>query len=289
MFDEKIVCPACGSFESISTEVSITQTGIGGIIYRRCLSCKSYFNPNMYQKIQKIKHIQQHTAYGNLRTGLELVEYKSLMYRSILELIKRYFPPPANILDVGCSFGGFLVQARDSGYVGFGMDIFPEAVEYTRSLNFNVALSDKICDVPFFKENELDIITILDTNYYFPDQPRELLEAWKKLKSGGFLVMRVSDKNWLFSFGLFLSKIYPKIASKIVRRAINDHLFSMPVKSLLRLLVSLEFKILYASPSSAMHSKNSSFAVKMAFRLGYLVWKFTGSFIAPGCVIIAQK
>jgi len=63
----------------------------------------------------------------------------------------------------------------------------------------------------------------------------------------------------------------------------------MPVKSLIELLESMDYIILYTSPSITQHSLNTSFQFKATFIFGYVLWKVSGTFLALGCGIKAQK
>jgi SAM-dependent methyltransferase len=210
------------------------------------------------------------------------------MYRSVLALLQKYVLPPASLLDVGCGFGGFLREAREAGYSVSGIDIVPEAVDAVRSQGFSAEQRFSLADVSF-KHNSMDIISMLDVNMYFPDQPGELKSAYNLLRTKGFLVMRVVDKSWMFHLGLILSGIRPDLGQGMLRRAINDHRFSMPVKSLLKILKHSGFDVVYASPVGGLHSNNSSMAVKMSFAIGALVWSVSKRFMAPGALILAQK
>ncbi len=73
-----------------------------------------------------------------------------------------------------------------------------------------------------------DVISVLDANIYWPNQPDELAEIYNRLKPGGFLVMRVVDKSWMATMGAMLQQVAPARGEKILRRAVNDHRFSMP-------------------------------------------------------------
>jgi SAM-dependent methyltransferase len=42
----------------------------------------------------------------------------------------------------------------------------------------------------------LDVVSVLDCNYYWPNQIPELRAIRRKLQPGGLLVVRVVDKSW---------------------------------------------------------------------------------------------
>ena len=76
---------------------------------------------------------------------------------------------------------------------------------------------------------------------------------------------------------------------KLLRRAVNDHRFSMPAGSFLQLLEQTGFRVISATPRGAIHSDDTSLGVKLSFGLGIALWKTLGVFLAPGAVVIAEK
>ncbi len=283
-----VVCPACGGISSNSTEVQFHQASRGRKVWHYCLDCKAFFDPDRYDKESEVVHTQD-MAWGASDSGKELNTFKIKMYLSVLQLLRKHCPPPATLLDVGCGYGGFLVEAKGAGYKVSGFDILPEAVAYVGSRGIPTTLSFSIKDVQNIPDESLDIVTCLDCNCYWPDQRAELQSALAKLKYGGYLAMRVVDKSWLFSLGLSMSRLAPKRFSALLIESVNDHRFSMPVGSLLELLRSCGFSLVHASPYGALHSDKSRWAVKLAFHIGGLIWKMTGKFTAPGAVILAKK
>jgi SAM-dependent methyltransferase len=210
------------------------------------------------------------------------------MYLSIVRLLSRHAPSGSLILDVGCSFGGFLEQARIHRFGVQGMDIVPEAVEYVRQLGIpcQVAASIGELDLP---DASMDIISVLDSNYYWPDQRAELRACWRKLRRSGLLILRLVDKSWMLASALATREMFPKLSAHLCEKAVNDHRVSIPLSSMLRLLREERFEIVYASPRGALHSDQSSAAVKVSFVLGYVVWHLTGFNVAPGALVLTRK
>ena len=281
-------CPACGNNSSQCTKVPF-HTYRGGSVWYRCLVCGSFFDSEAYDKEKEALHTRLNTTYGEPVLGKDLNEFKMRMYRCVLTLLKRYCPPPAVLLDAGCSFGGFLTIARKAGYEVHGFDILSHAVEYVRSLEIDCEVSYSINDVKRVGDSALDIVSCLDCNCYWPNQPHELHNVFAKLKPGGYLAMRVSDKSWMCALGLIIHRIAPKLGKKILMTAVNDHRFSMPVRSLLNVLHSCGFEVVYASPIGAVHSHKARWSVKLAFVVGSFAWRTTRIFIAPGALILARK
>ena len=241
-----------------------------------------------YNIESEIQHTQKMT-WGDAEQGAALNHLKQRMYQSILrQLVKHVQPAGHSLLDVGCSYGGFLEAASSTGFEVCGFDIVPEAVAYVQQKRLKAQCCGTVSE--FVLESEpFDVISVLDANIYWPDQPGELREIYQRLKPGGILVMRNVDKSWMARIGAFLQHVSPVRGERILRRAVNDHRFSMPTRSFLGLLQQTGFRVISASPRGAVHSDETSSAVKLSFALGTALWHSLGIFLAPGAVIIAQK
>ena len=281
-------CPACGSKDSISTGVALIRYVRGNSIWSQCRKCRSFFYPVKYDRQADLLYTIS-APYGLPESGRELNKFKRRMYRNVLALLLKYCAPPATLLDIGCAYGGFLLEAREAGYAVFGSDIVPNAVQYVQSFNIPAELSSCIGDVSLIKEGTLDILTCLDCNCYWYEQSLQIRQAFDKLKPGGYLAMRVVDKSWLFAIGLRIHGIDRRLAQLFMAQAVNDHRFSMPIKSLLRLIKSNGFTIAHASTAGARHSDNSRIVAKVAFGVGSLLWKTLRIPIGPGALILARK
>lgn len=288
MADNTETCLVCATAGSMSRRYMVAlSTGRGLRRWDRCKNCGSYCDATPYNIVAEVKHTRT-CSWGRLQSGLRLNEYKTRMFLSVLKLLGRYAPARGTLLDVGCSYGGFLQCAREHGYEVSGMDIVPETVKYMREHGF-VCHAVKSVGELSIPDGSLDVVSVLDCNYYWPSQIPELQAIRRKLRPRGLLVMRVVDKSWMFAAGLVLRKCLPSIGGWVCRRAVNDHRVSIPVRSLLRILSSEGLSVLYASPRGAMHSDRSSIAVKLGFAIRNLVWLVSQRYLAPGCLILMQK
>ncbi len=241
-----------------------------------------------YRLETEVSHTQQ-MAWGELERGEQLNDFKQRMYHSIVQAVCAHCDPPGRaLLDVGCAYGGFMQAAAAAGFSVWGYDIVPEAVARVRSAGMSAQCCGQLSQFSLRSE-PFDVISVLDANIYWPDQPEELRQIHAHLKPGGLLVMRVVDKSWLATIGAALRQVAPERSARIVRRAVNDHRFSMPVGSLLRVLQQTGFRVISASPRGALHSDDSSLPVKLSFAVGIAAWQAAGVFLAPGAVIVAER
>ena len=286
---EQVRCSACGYTAETRLDTILIPSTRGLKPWKRCSACQAYFLVESYMPRQEVTHTEK-TSWGKSDTGKELNRFKKRMFLSVIGLLKRYCPPPASLLDVGCSYGGFLMEASKAGYQVRGFDIVPEAVKYVNSQGIPAEMSFSISELDSVDDSSLDVVTCLDCNYYWPDQISELSNAYAKLKPGGYLVMRVVDKSWLLSFGLSLRKLSGKAGERVIRAAVNDHRFAMPLRSLLKVIRKRGFEVEYASPRGALHSDQTRPLVKLSFAFGTALWEAGRLvFLAPAALILATK
>jgi len=99
-----------------------------------------------------------------------------------------------SLLDIGCAFGHFLDCAVQRGYRPFGTEVSEEMAELTRQRK-SYPVSTHPLDDPQMSEERFDVITFVDSFYYF-EYPLETLQACRRLlKPGGQLLMRVTNRN----------------------------------------------------------------------------------------------
>ena len=283
------ICPACGDKIHLkySSKFSISQEDRENEVWLHCLNCKSYFRINRFSEEEEKNYHFLKTDWGKFG-GESYGNKRKRLLQSVLGLILKYAPSPLSVLDVGCNYGGFLLKAREKGYLVEGYDLLPDAVEYCKSINLKVSCHGSSKDLKV-EMNSVDIITCLDVNYYWKNQRSEVNQLTKILKNNGIFLMKVVDKSWMIKIGLALRGIMPNYANKILNRSVGNHHFSMPLKSLIKLLKQHELNILHISAFQAIQSYDSPFIVKTAFFIGEIFWKVFNIAIAPGWIVLAKK
>lgn len=286
---QSLQCPCCGKqAENIRSELGV-NTARGTKTYSKCNSCSSFFLVENYDVLEEAEHTATNTSWGKKETGIQLNDFKNEMFESVLALLKKYCAPPATILDIGCSYGGFLVRAQQQGYSVCGYDIVQQAVDYVNDLGIHAERCCIIDEFQYCDGKQVDIISSLDCSCYWPNIPLQLEQIHNKLRPGGYLVMRVPDKSWMISMGRWLKRFSEPFGNKLINTALNDHRTSLPVASLLKIIKGSGFEVVYASPQGALHSKNTRLPVKLCFSVGIILNKLTGVFLAPGALILARK
>ena len=93
-------------------------------------------------------------------------------------------------IEVGSYVGGFLAAARELGLTFEGLDVNAEANRFTRSLGFTVHDGDLESLV---SERQMDAVAIWNTFDQLPDPRAAANAAWKLLRPGGVLAVRVPN------------------------------------------------------------------------------------------------
>ncbi|MGC2064434.1 MAG: class I SAM-dependent methyltransferase [Thermodesulfovibrionales bacterium] len=283
-----IPCPVCDvGLDAGSLATIALSTPRGDQQWARCPECRSFFALGRYDPDQEVHHTRTR-PWGMVESGIALNDEKGPMFDAVLRVLRSYAPQGSALLDIGCSYGGFLQRARKDGYRVRGLDIVPEAVEYVRSQGIACDSAGSVgeLDIP---ENSLEIISVLDCNYYWPSQTKELRAIHSLLRKNGLLVMRVVDMSWAMQIGLWLRRWFPNAGQRLCEKAVYDHRVSVPVRSLLRVVRQAGFEIIYTSPRDAMPFRHNSLKVKTAYAIGQLAWRITGYNLAPGFVFLARK
>jgi len=281
-------CPACGCSTEDASPAWEFHNVRGQTEWQRCGRCHSYFMDDQYTLEDEVEHAE-HMSYGDTVIGEKLNEYKRKMYHAVLDQLTCHINPQGKtLLDVGCSYGGFMQTAQQYGFTVSGLDIVPQAIDHCRSNGLNAQCCGQVGDFSLTSE-PFDVISVLDMHMYWPNQPEELSSIFDRLKPGGLVVMRVVSKSWLATVGCALQKVSASQGQKVLRRAVNDHRFSMPLPSFLALMKNTGFEILVATSSGAVHSEHTSFLVRMSFAMGTALQKTLGILLTPGAVVIARR
>ena len=281
-------CPICEiELDTKSLATMVLKTPRGNQAWAKCPGCHSFFAAERYDPEREVQHTRTR-PWGRVESGNALNDYKGLMFEAVLRVLRGRTQQGSTLLDVGCSYGGFLQRAKREGYRVRGVDIVPEAVEYVRSQGIpcECAKSVEDLDIP---ESSQGVISVLDCNYYWPSQRKELRALRSLLRPNGLLVMRVVDTSWIVRLGVWLRRWFPVAGQRLCEKAVYDHRVSIPVRSLMHIVWQEGFEIVYTSARDAMPSRYNSLKVKTVYALGHFVWRIAGCYVAPGWVLLARK
>lgn len=173
--------------------------------------------------------------YG--KTYLEDFDHIKGLGNRRAEIIQDFSRERAELRDLGCAFGPFLMAAKEAGFQVSGVDISGEAVEWVRQ-NLNVeahqaGLLDDELDL-MLKEKPVDVITLWYVIEHFSDQKTllERLNSW--LKPRGILAFSTPNGRGVS---------YRKNPSRFFRHSPKDHYIIYNYKTIGRVLKQFGFKL----------------------------------------------
>ncbi|WP_271077820.1 class I SAM-dependent methyltransferase [Aurantiacibacter sp. MUD61] len=119
--------------------------------------------------------------------------------RQHMQMLRQFRTDPdgLSVLDIGCSSGIFLDEARSAGMVSTGAEISPETAEFARK-HFGLSIHQGDWRGAEFADASFDVITLFDVIEHLPDPLGELEALHRLLKAGGLLLLSTPDIDGLF-------------------------------------------------------------------------------------------
>ena len=133
------------------------------------------------------------------RLGRQVVGRMNLSHASLTDwgLEQVRIEPSFTMLDVGCGGGrtiSVLAERAPAGRV-YGVDFSQASVEASRDTNRDAVAAGRVeiqqasvSKLPF-TDAMFDLVTAVETHYYWPDLPNDAREILRVLKPGGMLVV----------------------------------------------------------------------------------------------------
>lgn len=282
----EIKCPACAAMNHVTKTFVFDSSRSFNEEWTRCSNCHSYF---VTASFDEQTEVDTNLAMCNREEdGVFMNRYKSHLFETVIALAKKYHTVQESWLDIGCSYGGLLLTAKQNGFARLeGTEIVPEAIQYCAKNTIEAHRVFSVKDLPAAKT--YDVISAIDSNMFWTDQPEEISLIRQRLNPEGLLILKVVDRSWLVSLGLMLSAVAPRISKKLTKAGVFNHRFSMPVKSMIHLLKQKGFDVIHTSINDALPSSEARPALKMWHRLSSLLFTVSGIYLGPTMLIVARK
>lgn len=161
------------------------------------------------------------------------------------------------VLDVGCGMGVFLEVVKDAGGIPFGLDLSPDALEYTRrhtgieSLTLGTFEAAELPDAPF------DMITGWNVLEHVRHPRVWLNKAHDLLSPGGVIVIKVPNvcfSGLIARHATILRKLGLPTTNYLATRP-PLHLYGFSPQTLQRMLEATGFEVLSEERSLVRESK----------------------------------
>lgn len=186
----RYACPVCGEHSPDNEIIARIEERT----FRRCNKCSMIYiswNNAVPMKYEKEYFAEQYkNQYG--RTYLEDFDsIKKTGLRRIQEIqsaLRLKDKGSAKVLDIGCAYGPFLSAANEKGWLPYGTDIAPDAVDYVRSKLLFPAVVSKFPDFNPMSEfglNQFEAVTMWYVIEHFSDLKSVLEKISLLVKKGG--------------------------------------------------------------------------------------------------------
>ncbi len=119
------------------------------------------------------------------------------VWQARIHTIKQYKFPPAKVLDVGCSFGGFVKTLLENGYDAQGIDISDFAIKEAKK---NVILKNRVyCRdlLDLSSKNKYDVITLIEVLEHLSQPDLVFQKISEILNPGGLLLIQTANFDGL--------------------------------------------------------------------------------------------
>ncbi|MCX5723567.1 MAG: class I SAM-dependent methyltransferase [Nitrospirae bacterium] len=154
------------------------------------------------------------------------------VHEHALAWLEQVMPCPGALVDVGCGGGALLALCRDRGWKGRGFDPSIQAAAYARDRGLDVqAEMFPPCSLA---DATVDVVTFMNVLDHLVDPFAALQEAWRVLRPGGLLYLRVPN-------GPFHAALLALPAVLRADRLAVFHLYGFGKSSLLHHLPRLGF------------------------------------------------
>lgn len=235
-------CPCCGvsgpgrAFE-VGWRIEDSKPQIA-----TCGTCKHSWLATAESQHRQIEETYRHDYAGHRVDAV----FEEKCRIAIAEDISPLVPTPADLLDVGCGNGSFVLAAEEAGYRALGIDISPEGVEFAASRGANAQNLDFL--IHDF-ERKFDVITMWDVVEHLREPASFLVRASELLNADGVLVIKTP------SIGepcLRMVQRFPSLASALLETP--DHVQFWTKRSMDALLTRTGFGEVTYWPSRGFRS-----------------------------------
>lgn len=116
--------------------------------------------------------------------------------RTHLRFVRNY-AQHGTLVDIGCSTGLFLNEARRQGFDVAGVEFSGSSASFARD-HFHLSVTDGDIHALDYAEGTIDVLTMFDVIEHVRDPARDILAAYRLLKPGGLFILSTPNIDGLF-------------------------------------------------------------------------------------------
>lgn len=142
---------------------------------------------SFYGKQYWLEHQSQDLGFPNIlaRSRSDLTE-RNLHW---LNVLLKYLPPPAKVLELGCAHGSFVGLMQHIGYQASGVEMSPWVVDFGTQ-TFGVPIKVGPIENLLIEPNSVDAIVLMDVLEHLPDPVATMRHCLGLLTANGFLLIQ---------------------------------------------------------------------------------------------------
>jgi SAM-dependent methyltransferase len=277
-------CVICGHYDT--THVFTKQ----GFELVRCRSCDLVFVPKQ-PEINEINNIYSFASGYHIEYVSEgsTLKAETARARRHLGYLRRH-KTAGRLLDIGCSAGFFLKEARAAGWEVCGVELSEDTAAIARR-RFGLDVRTGVLTDDLFALGSFDAVTLWDVVEHLKDPISVLVTARRLLRRDGILLVETPNIDGLF----------PRLSYKVA--ALLDywphpeppgHLFQFSKKTIGRLLDSAGLRVVeigdghiplsysFGSPASLVRSPK-----RLAYALAFAPFAMIGPMLGQGDSLVA--
>ena len=256
-----------------------------------CYGCDLFFRTFDLPVGQMIAHFEEGT-YTCLKNEDASRQARHSLFITILHYLSTKDEHP-RILDVGCGYGHFLNLCHAEGWEAYGLEIGHVLYQHLLSKKPYKVIQSPLHQAQLH-DGFFDIITFIDSLYYVDDPRLPLTTAHRKLRQGGTLLLRVTNRNAYIRLYLAYLKLkrllYRGVSSELPEWLIGDSTWMFSQRCLRKLLKATGFskvKFHYWERGKARRG----WAVNILYLLTWAMAKMSFGVVSltPGLIVTAEK
>jgi 2-polyprenyl-3-methyl-5-hydroxy-6-metoxy-1,4-benzoquinol methylase len=198
-------CYICGANKSRS----LCEIPSGAIV--RCLECDTVYRAAVitgdeYGKLYQSDATMESPFYlANKLAADPRIEPMPTFARGLKRLGE--LRTPGRLLDIGCSYGAFMVLAQKSGWDTSGVELSESPAKFAREERHLDVFTGTV-EQAAYPEGHFDVITLWDVIEHFDDPVATLAEIRRILAPGGILfVFTINQESLLTAVGHLLYQL----------------------------------------------------------------------------------